>query len=97
LPLSADAEDEGDDVWRRGEARLSRSRLEVLQALAACLAIPAQPHIELSSSRHPKQAARLTDVVGDLLIVLDPRPPRLRLPRSFSCSVAAFPMTALLG
>ncbi len=31
------------------------------------------------SSRDPKGAARLTDVVGDLLIVLDPPQPRLRL------------------
>jgi len=48
LALGADAEDEGDDVGRRGKVGTPRSRLEVLESLEALIAIPMQPGIELA-------------------------------------------------
>jgi hypothetical protein len=78
LALCAGAEDEGDDVGRRSEVGLPRSRFEVLQSLEALLAIPMQPGIELAP-RDAKEAAGLTDVVRDLLVMLNPSEPRLCL------------------
>jgi hypothetical protein len=79
LALGTHAEDEGDDVGRRGEVRLPRPRFEVLESLEALLAIPMQPGIELAPG-DAKEAAGLTDVVRDLLVMLNPSEPRLCLP-----------------
>ncbi len=78
LALGADSEDEGDDVGRCCEVGPPRSRFEVLEPLEALLAITMQPGIELASG-DPKGSAGLTDVVRDLLVMLNPPEPRLRL------------------
>jgi len=78
LPLGPDAQDEGHDVRRRGEMGLARSGFEVLQPLEPVFAVPLEPGIELAP-RDPEESAGLADVVGDLLVVLNPPQPGLRL------------------
>ena len=58
--------------------RLPRAGLEVLQALESVLSIAAEPSVELAT-RDSEESARPADVVRDLLEVLNPPEPRIRL------------------
>src|SRR5262249_45098679 len=78
LSLGPDAQDEGHDVRGRGEMGFARSGLEVFRPLKRMLAVPFEPGIELPA-RDPEESAGLTDIVGDLLVVLNPPQSGLRL------------------
>ena len=80
LALRADAEDQGHNVrWRR-EVGFPRSGLEILQPLESVLSIAAEPRVELATG-DSEESARSTDIARDLLEVLNPPEPRLRLPK----------------
>jgi hypothetical protein len=82
LPLMPNLEHEGHDVRRGRKRMLARPALLRLETIKADAPIPSQPEIELAS-RDAEKATCLTDVLGDLLVVLYPPQPDLRPSKLF--------------
>jgi hypothetical protein len=75
--MMTDLDDEGHDVRRRLERVVARPALLSPEIAKPDLPVSAQPEIELAA-RDPAKAACLTDVPGDLFVVMDPSQTDLR-------------------